>query len=868
MWVFDRETLRFLDVNDAAIHYYGYSREEFLSKTIKDIRPPEDVSALLDHVEHIGQVIEPIGVWKHIRKDGSVIDAEVIAHGIDYEGRPARLILAVDVTERERAMTAAKESQARMLEVFGSCPVAVLVHRWKDKSFVDVNAQFTKLTGWARDEVIGKTMQDLELVPVETALGLRAEIEATGSLVDREVSLRNRSGEERTVIMGTVAVEMLGETHLVTTLVDITNRRRAAQALTNESNLLRTVFDLLPDYIYVKDTESRFIDCNEATAKLMGAAEPSEMTGKTDADYYPSDLADLYRKNEQEVLAGTPQVGKEEPYTPPTGDPQIIITTKLPLRDESGRITGLVGYGRNITESRRSGEHLRERDEQFRIYAEHSPVGIAMLDREMRYLVVSARWMEDFGLGDESLLGRSHYDVFPDLPDEWKAIHKKCLAGAIESSDEDSFVRADGSVEWLRWKVRPWHRSSGEIGGIVIFSEVITDRKTAEEAVRQSEERYRTLFEHSPDGILIADMESNYLDANPAACRMLGYTREELIGAHASDIVAPNELPRIGEAIGSLSQDAAYQREWLFVRKDGTTFAGEVDATQMPDGALMAAIRDVTERKRAEQLIAESETKLSGIIESAMDAIISINEEQRIVLFNAAAETMFGCSSHEAIGLSIEKFIPDRYRRGHSDRVTTFGNSDVVQRSMTRLVGVSGLRSNGEEFPIEASISHLETNGQKFFTVIVRDITQRRLSEAAAAHLAAIVDSSDDAIVGKDTNGIVTSWNKGAEKIFGFTPEEMVGRSITAVIPEDRIGEETEILERIRRGENVRHFDTVRIRKDGKPIDVSITVSSIKDNSGSIIGASKIARDVTDRKRSGKRLEAKRIGVPRVERAS
>src|SRR5580698_6523868 len=135
--------------------------------------------------------------------------------------------------------------------------------------------------------------------------------------------------------------------------------------------------------------------------------------------------------------------------------------TASPIRDANGRIVGASKVARDITAHKRAADTLREREEQLRLYAEHSPVAVAMLDREMCYLVASRRWIEDFRLGDRAIIGHSHYEIFPDLPERWRAIHQRCLAGAVERCEEDPFVRADGTTDWLRWEVRPWHRADG-----------------------------------------------------------------------------------------------------------------------------------------------------------------------------------------------------------------------------------------------------------------------------------------------------------------------------------------------------------------------------------------------------------------------
>lgn len=246
--------------------------------------------------------------------------------------------------------------------------------------------------------------------------------------------------------------------------------------------------------------------------------------------------------------------------------------------------------------------------------------------------------------------------------------------------------------------------------------------------------------------------------------------------------------------------------------------------------------------------IQHSETRLGGIVGSAMDAIISVDCDQIIILFNAAAEAMFRCPAAEALGQPLDRFIPQRFREAHQKHVQGFGQTSHTSRSMRSLGTLSGVRADGEEFPIEASISQVVVAGQKVYTVILRDITLRERDAEATALLAAIVESSADAIVGKDLNSLVTSWNKGAEDMFGYSASEIVGCSITQILPPDRLDEEVMIMDRIKRGERVEHFETMRLVKGGGQVAVSVTVSPIKDAQGKVIGASKVARNITERK--------------------
>jgi PAS domain S-box-containing protein/diguanylate cyclase (GGDEF)-like protein len=264
---------------------------------------------------------------------------------------------------------------------------------------------------------------------------------------------------------------------------------------------------------------------------------------------------------------------------------------------------------------------------------------------------------------------------------------------------------------------------------------------------------------------------------------------------------------------------------------------------------------DTADRKGARPVPGEV---LASIVGSAMDGIIALDEQQRIVLFNPAAEKIFGRPAQSMLGRSIDVLLPERFRAAHAHHVAAFGDSQATRRAMGSLGEVHGLRANGEEFPIEASISQAALAGRKVFAVILRDISERhRVAEALHASttlVASIVESSSDAIIGKTLDGTIISWNPGAESLFGYAATEALGKSLLMLFPPERIAEEQEILARIARGERIERLETERIRKDGSRIMVSITTSPLHDSAGRIIGASKIARDVTEQKRAHEKV--------------
>jgi diguanylate cyclase (GGDEF)-like protein/PAS domain S-box-containing protein len=218
------------------------------------------------------------------------------------------------------------------------------------------------------------------------------------------------------------------------------------------------------------------------------------------------------------------------------------------------------------------------------------------------------------------------------------------------------------------------------------------------------------------------------------------------------------------------------------------------------------------------------------------------------VLVNAQTEKLFGYAREELLGQKVELLVPDRFHQRHSGHREQYSN-DPHTRAMGAGLELYGRRNDGTEFPVEISLSPLETEDGTLVSSAIRDITDRKRSEAAASHFAAVVASSHDAIIGKDLDGVVVSWNAGAERLYGYSEAEARGRTISMLVPPGHEDELPEILRKIRTGERVDDYETVRSRKDGTQVDVSLTVSPIRNREGAVIGASTIARDISARLR-------------------
>jgi hypothetical protein len=255
-----------------------------------------------------------------------------------------------------------------------------------------------------------------------------------------------------------------------------------------------------------------------------------------------------------------------------------------------------------------------------------------------------------------------------------------------------------------------------------------------------------------------------------------------------------------------------------------------------------AASRAITDREWAE-------TKFRGLLEATPDAIVGVDTHGRIVLMNAQAERLFGYSRDELVGEAMDVLVPEHSRSIHpSCRASYFAHP--APRPMGAGLQLAARRRDGTDFPAEISLSAIDTEDGLLVTATIRDVTERRRAAEVEVQLAAIVRSSHDAIIGEDLDGTVTSWNPGAELLYGYRAAEIVGANVELLIPTESRAEETEILARIARGERIEQYQPKRVRKDGTTVRVSVTVSPMADASGQIVGAARISRDVTDRQRA------------------
>lgn len=503
-----------------------------------------------------------------------------------------------------------------------------------------------------------------------------------------------------------------------------------------------------------------------------------------------------------------------------------------------------------VAERKRTERALYESEARFRSYFELPLVGSAITSLEKGWLEVSAGLCAMLGYSAQELMGLTWAELThpADLAADVTQFNRM-LAGNIDSyALEKRFIRKNGALIWVNLAVGCVRKPDRSVEYTIALLQDSTERKHAEEALRESEANLKALIENTDSSIWSVDTHYGLIIGNhtfhqnirTAIGRTFAYGECVLVDAIP---VANRELWRTyydrvlrGEAFElELKGDLIHQTQWTEYR-----FSPIRSAESIIGVTVMG--RDITARKEAEAALQYQADLLANV----NDAIVASDVNYRLTAWNAAAEAIYGWKAEEVLGRIgldlLQTEFPETDKAKVLKTITTTGR----YRGETTQV-----RKDGTRFPVEvASIVLHDDQGQiTGYLSVNRDITARKQAEAVQIQLSAIVESSDDAIIGKTLEGKIISWNAGAEHLYGYTAEEVIGQSLSLLLPPERHDDLPHILNMIKHGKHLHNFETTRQTKDGRIIDVSLSISPIKTATGQLLGASTIAHDISERKR-------------------
>jgi PAS domain S-box-containing protein len=418
---------------------------------------------------------------------------------------------------------------------------------------------------------------------------------------------------------------------------ELAERKRAEEGLAQERILLRTVIDNLPDAIYVKDTAMRKILVNRADLANIGKSE-AEVLGKTDLELFPTEVAARFWADDQAVLeSGQVILNREELLVNSHGQSYWLLTSKLPLRDNEGRLTGVVGIGRDITERKRVEESLRDKEERFRTIVENAEAGYFRIGRDGRFQQVNAAWLRMHGYDDPAQVIGQHFALTQNDMDleAARTIVQRLLNDNSSLSGEFSRRCRDGSIGYHTYSINSV-KEGGQIVGLEGFLIDITDRKYAEEALRNSERRYRLLFQNLTPGFALHEIiwdeagqprDYRFLEVNPAFEQLTGLKADDLIGRTVLEIMPDTEYYWI-ETYGQVALTGQTIQFENYSKVLGKYY--HVIAYSPEPGRFATVFSDITERKQAEESLRESNRRLEKALQELKATQEKVVQQERL----------------------------------------------------------------------------------------------------------------------------------------------------------------------------------------------------------------------------------------------
>lgn len=462
-------------------------------------------------------------------------------------------------------------------------------------------------------------------------------------------------------------------------------------------------------------------------------------------------------------------------------------------------------------------------------------------------------------------IGRSPGEILAGVLDLDK-LCRQVIADGIESRRE---IR-DGDRRFLL-RIAPYNRPDRPIGAVLTVTNVTALRASLDQAIYEREYT-KAILNTLIEPLVVLDSNLRIQTANQAFYEMFRCSRDDT-----------RDVPLYNLGAGGWKASALWESLRAVLTENGEFQSVEVESEfpsignrtvlidahrlyRAGDTTLLVAFRDITEQKKAQESILQRTAQFETLLNRAPLGVYLVDADFRIREVNPAALPMFGELSRDVLGRDFNEIAHVLWERRYAEELVSIFRRTLETGESYSNPGQGEYRADrGVIEYYEWQIDRILLPDGRFGVVCYfRDIADRRQAELNANLLASIVASSNDAIVSKDLDGTIVSWNQAAERLFGYTAAEAVGRSITIIIPPDRLDEEPEILEQLKRGERIEHFETIRMRKDGLLLNISLTVSPVKDADGRVVGASKIARDVTERVRQNEALRAANAELERA----
>ena len=775
-WIKDAEG-KYVYANDAALNIFRSSRQELYGKSDFEIFPHEravefrsaDSKALDD-----GHGFQTVETLQH--SDGITHFSLVSKFPIPSLDGGEILVggIAMDITEQKQSdETIRKLSRFRETVIRTAAEGICVCYSVPDYPFVAFtvwNEQMTKLTGYTIDEInrLGWYQSLYPDLEVRERAQIRMDRMRYGDdLRAEEWEITRKDGERRIFAISTSRLEIDESTPGVVALIqDITNRKRDEAELRATTDLLHAVTEGTSDAIFVKDLEGRYLLLSGATCRIVGK-DRSEVLGRDDTAIFDADSAQWLKDRDRELMQSGIVTTQEENVSL-GGIKRTYLATKGPYRDESGNVIGLIGISTDITERKNSERLLQENEERIRLLMDSIPAYISYLDTEERYRWVNLKYEQWYQRPRREIIGKTVREL--QTEETYQAI-KGSIQRVLQGETvhyEVSLKSADNQLWTFENHYVPHFAADGNVVGCYVIVFDVTEERHAQSALRESERRYRKLFESCTDGIFVLGADGRICSVNPAGAQMHGYSVKELLQRNIRDIDGPDDVQLVPARLERLRSGESLAFEVEHLRKDGSRFPVEVVASPFHvdnEFFVLAFKRDISERKAALKSLRLAKFSL----DRAVDSVFWINSSGEILDVNDAACRVLGYTHEELVGMTIAEIDPNFPREAwppHWDELKRKGSFTFESAHRTK---------DGRILTVEITVNYLIYEGEEYNCAVTRNVTDRKLAEdeirQSLSKLRATLESTADGILVVDLKGRIVDYNQQFMSVWGFPPE-------------------------------------------------------------------------------------------------
>lgn len=869
MWIYDIESLSFLEINNAAIHHYGYSREKFLGMTIKDIRPEEDIEALLNIIELTNNPYRKSVDWRHVKKNGEIIFVEIISHAITINNRKARHVMVNDITSQKRAIDDRTEALMLYNALVNQAGDAFFVHDFEGK-FIEVNQQACDTLGYSKEELLKLSVTDIEMdFDLKSAKKEWAKIESGNKFTLYGNHIR-KDGTIFPVELRFGCSEWKGQKLFLGLARDITERNKAEESLRQSEDNLAITLNSIGDGVIATDLYGLVVNMNPIAEKLCGwtlndaAGKPlTEVFNIVNTDTRETVINPVKKVLENGEIVG---LANSTVLIAKNGTEYQISDSAAPIKNKEGKISGVVLVFSDVTEKYLSAQSLIEKEERLNLFFNQSLTGFFFMmndepvvwdesvDKEktlhdifgsLRVTKVNQAMLDQYLATEGEFINRTLNEFFAhDLKQGRRVIKDLFDRGSLHI--DTSELRFDGTQMWIEGDYFCLYDSKGSIKGLFGTQHDITNRKNALNELQLSKMELEAYFEDDISADYILTIDGYVLSCNNTFLKLFGLAKKPDPGTlNLIDFYKNPEQRKI--LVNRLSKERKIENYAAdFVSVDGKEINAILNAIGIFDEndkliKIRGYIVDITK-----QIKAEAATRLNDTALKVISQGVVITDANRLVISsNASFTAITGYSESEIIGRTC-KFLQGPYSNPHTVKAI----NEALKHNSEFDGDILNYRKDGTPFWNELTITPIFNSDGLLthFIGVTRDITERKQAEEQLRKLSRAVEQSPTSIILTDTQGNIEYANPKTSKVTGYELSELIGKNPRIFSAGEKPKEEYKILwQNITSGKEWQG-EFHNKKKNGELFWELASISPILNKEGEVTHYLAVKEDITERK--------------------